>query len=74
MHRFFLASAAGDRGAVDLSPLRHQLLRVRARPGDRVLLLDGCGFEYVTELEAVDGADDRAGVEKRRTTGEPRSM
>ncbi len=35
--------------------------------------MDGCGFEYVTELEAVDGRETTGRVlEKRRTTGEPR--
>jgi len=76
MQRFFLASALpATGGAVDLSPLRHQLQRVlRARPGDRILLLDGNGFEYVTELEAVDGRETTGRVlERRRATGEPRS-
>ncbi len=74
MHRFFLTNAPPATGAaVDLSPLRHQLQRVlRAKPGDRVLLLDGYGFEYVTELEAVDGREMTGRVlEKRRATGEP---
>ncbi len=73
MHRFFLASALpATGGAVDLSPLRHQLLRVlRARPGDRVLLLDGCGFD-VTELEAVDGARRQGGCWRNADDRRPR--
>ncbi len=76
MHRFFLTNAQPAIGeAIDLSPLRHQLQRVlRAKPGDRVLLLDGRGFEYVTELEAANGRETTGRVLERHCAhGEPRA-
>lgn len=74
MHRFFLPNALlTEEGTADLSPLRHQLRNVlRARAGDRIVLFDGSGYEYVTVLGPFD-AGQVVGqvVDKRRASGEP---
>ncbi len=75
MQRFFLPDAhlaAGE--TADLGPLQRQLHRVlRARPGARILLLDGRGAEYVTELASIDERRATGRVlEKRAAAGEPR--
>ncbi|HXF61339.1 MAG TPA: RsmE family RNA methyltransferase [Caldilineaceae bacterium] len=56
LHRFFLPSQGWSVGSeVDLTPLHHQLARVlRAAPGDRIVLLDGRGSAYLTEIRAID--------------------
>jgi 16S rRNA (uracil1498-N3)-methyltransferase len=74
MHRFFLTDRpVGCGRTLDLDTLRHQLWRVlRMRPGDRILLLDGTGREYLTELLEID--DRRAigkVVRRQEATGEP---
>ena len=57
--------------------IAHQLSRVlRLEAGDRILLLDGLGFEYEVELSAVQrqGKSDTATgriLEKRAAEGEP---
>jgi len=75
MHRFFIppscikgteATLAGD--------VAHQLARVlRARPGDRIILLDDSGWEYTVVLQYVSSHQARGTVESRlRSRGEPR--
>lgn len=55
MHRFFLFDTFIVPGQpVDLSALAHQLTRVlRLKPGDRIVLLDGQGIEYLTEISEL---------------------
>jgi len=75
MHRFFVEPSAltGDQ-AVLTGPQAHQLLHVlRLRPGARLLLLDGAGWEYEAELISLERREARARVLTRRpATGEPR--
>lgn len=56
MQRFFLLNTPLTTGGqIDLHPLRHQLIRVlRAQPGQRIVLLDGSGSEFVAELCQID--------------------
>jgi 16S rRNA (uracil1498-N3)-methyltransferase len=56
LHRFFLAGQGWNADAeVDLTALHHQLAHVlRAAPGDRILLLDGRGQAYLTEVRQID--------------------
>ena len=74
MHRFFLTgrSLASD-SIVDLGEIRHQLGRVlRMQPGEAIVLLDGDGCEYVTELREIDGGGAWGKVLlKRAAPGEP---
>jgi 16S rRNA (uracil1498-N3)-methyltransferase len=81
-HRFFLPAerlaGATDGTLVHLPPdIAHQLRRVlRLRPGARVLLLDGRGYEYLAKLAAEVPAGDAASVgarilERRPAGGEP---
>jgi 16S rRNA (uracil1498-N3)-methyltransferase len=75
MHRFFLTDHALAAGAeVDLGAIRHQLGRVlRSQPGDTILLLNGDGQEYVTELSAITESGAIGVVRQARAaTGEPR--
>jgi 16S rRNA (uracil1498-N3)-methyltransferase len=55
MHRFFLLDqplAVGQ--PVDLTPLAHQLTAVlRVQPGSEIILLDGQGAAFVTEIYTV---------------------
>ena len=55
MHRFFISPQCIDGDAVTLSgPVARQLARVlRSRPGDRVVLLDDSGWEYLVTLTVV---------------------
>ena len=55
MHRFFVSSERLQSSQVTLDgSLAHQISRVlRLAPGDHVLLLDGTGLAYDTELTAV---------------------
>lgn len=52
MHRFFLTGTSLVPGStVDITSLAHQLRTVlRLRPGAQILLLDGEGFAYPTEI------------------------
>ena len=73
MFRFFLldfllggAIMPGERA--DLSSLSHQLSRVlRLKPGDQILLLDGAGFEYPTEIIELDRGRAYGIVRARRS-------
>lgn len=69
MFRFFLFDTAIVPGqTVDLSPLSHQLSRVlRLKPGDQISLLDGTGFEYPTEIVALERDRARGLVRTRRS-------
>ena len=57
MQRFFLTDAALAPGlTVELQPLQHQLRRVlRAGSGDHIVLLDGSGSEFLTQLQMEEG-------------------
>lgn len=79
MNRFFVEPALVAGPEVQLEgEIAHQISRVlRLEAGDRILLLDGRGFEYEVELTAVQrqGKGDTAGgkvLEKRAAAGEPR--
>lgn len=56
MHRFFMHEELIEPGQLlDLSQFAHQLQSVlRLRAGDRILVLDGSGFEFITELRRVE--------------------
>lgn len=56
MHRFFLLQTTLDPGApVDLTPIAHQLRTVlRLEPGDQILLLDGSGAAFPTQIQSLD--------------------
>ena len=74
MHRFFLPNVMlANEDRADLTPLRSQLRNVlRARTGDRIVLLDGSGDEYVAVLGPLDaGQITGQVVERRRAAGEP---
>jgi 16S rRNA (uracil1498-N3)-methyltransferase len=74
MQRFFLLEQRLEPASrVDLQSLRHQLVRVlRVQPGERILLLDGSGGEFVAELRQVDRQGVWADiVEQRSAAAEP---
>ena len=64
MHRFFLTDRPLEpHQEVDLSSLSHQLRTVlRMGPGQRILLLDGQGRAYPTEITALDRREARGRV------------
>ncbi|WP_299756847.1 16S rRNA (uracil(1498)-N(3))-methyltransferase [uncultured Chloroflexus sp.] len=76
-YRFFVAPSAFDAGRVRLfdPDLAHQLANVlRLGRGDRVVLLDGEGWQYTVALETVDRRGTVSGaIESREVAGgEPR--
>ncbi|MDP6402013.1 MAG: RsmE family RNA methyltransferase [SAR202 cluster bacterium] len=75
MHRFFVAAECIEASAVTLSgDAARQIARVlRARPGDRITVLDDSGWEYAVTLEAV-GPSRVEGVitDRALSRGEPR--
>ncbi|MCC9079063.1 16S rRNA (uracil(1498)-N(3))-methyltransferase [Litorilinea aerophila] len=75
LHRFFLPDTPLEPGQpVDLTPIAHQLSRVlRARPGTRIVLLDGRGQEFLTEVRRLDPGEARGQIlEVGPAAGEPR--
>jgi len=74
MHRFFVSSDCIRADAVTLTgSAARQLAHVlRARPGDRIVVLDGSGWEHLVTLEAVS-PDRVCGVVTERlvSRGEP---
>jgi len=76
MHRFFVSPEwIDERKAVLSGPVAHQVCRVlRMRPGERIVLLDGSGWEFQTELRALkpDRVEGRV-LSKRLAQGEPRT-
>lgn len=74
MRRFFVSPEwIKERQAVLSGPVAHHVCRVlRMRPGDRIILLDGFGWEFETELRAVkpDRVEGRV-LGKRLARGEP---
>ena len=74
MHRFFVSPQCIDGNAVTLSGnVARQLARVlRSRPGDRVIVLDGSGWEYSVVLTEVRSDRVRGIVADRSPSrGEP---
>jgi 16S rRNA (uracil1498-N3)-methyltransferase len=79
LNRFFVepAQVAGPEVRLD-GEIAHQLSRVlRLEIGDRILLLDGLGFEYnvmLTTVQRQSKGDTATGeiIEKRPAAGEPR--
>lgn len=76
-HRFFVSpdSIRGDQVFLDDAGLVHQLQGVlRLRVGERILLLDDSGIEYVVALDEI-GRKQASGtvVEQRQGVGEPRT-
>lgn len=76
MHRFFVSSEWIDgQRAVLSGPVAHQVCRVlRMRPGEQIILLDGSGWEFQTELRALkpDRVEGRV-LSKRLAQGESRT-
>ena len=74
MHRFFVppGSIEGDSVTLD-GAVAHQLVNVlRARPGDRVAVLDGSGWEHTVTLEQISVREVRGTVTERLlSVGEP---
>jgi 16S rRNA (uracil1498-N3)-methyltransferase len=75
MHRFFLTeSTLTPHQSVDLAPLTHQLRTVlRLQPGDQILLVDGQGYAYLTEIREL-GRGRAVGqiLERHPIAAEPR--
>lgn len=76
MRRFFVSPEwIKERQTVLSGSVAHHVCRVlRMRPGDRIILLDGSGWEFETELRAVkpDHVEGRV-LGKRLARGEPRT-
>ncbi len=74
LHRFFI-NAEQIKGTDVLlkQPHTHQIRNVlRMHPGDRIVVLDNSGWEYLVELTSVDREEVRGQiVEKRLNTSEP---
>ena len=70
VHRFFVPPSHIESGRVTLtSDASRQLARVlRARPGDRIVVLDDSGYEYAVTLESVT-ARSASGVIAGRYAG-----
>lgn len=76
MHRFFVPPEwITERQAVLGGPVAHQVCRVlRMRPGERIILLDDSGWEFETEIGAVEPDRVKGRVlRKRLSKGEPRT-
>lgn len=75
MHRFFVPPSCiqGDHVTLPADASR-QLARVlRARPGDKIIVLDDSGYEYAVTLEAVSSRSASGVVTDRHPgNGEPR--
>lgn len=70
LHRFFVDPTllGGERVALS-GPQAHQIGRVlRLKPGDRVVLLDGAGREYVVRLDEVRSSAVTGAVEAALTS------
>lgn len=77
MHRFFLTeSTLTLHRSVDLTPLSHQLRTVlRLQPGEQILLLDGQGNAYLTEIrELARGRAVGQVLARHLIAAEPRSF
>ena len=56
LHRFYIKEKIGEQGNISLtdSELIHQMVNVfRFKTGDKVILFDGSGFEYETEIISI---------------------
>ena len=74
LHRFFVEPAllGGDR-VVLTGQQAHQMSRVlRLKVGDRVVLVDGAGQEYVVRLDEVRSSMVAGAVESRRQSRQVR--
>ena len=74
MHRFFVSPDCIDGQDVTLPDnVARQLARVlRLKPGDRIIVLDDSGWEYVVTLTAVDSnAAQGVVTDKRVSSGDP---
>jgi 16S rRNA (uracil1498-N3)-methyltransferase len=72
--RFFLPAGAVDAGSavIEGADAAHLARALRARPGERVVVVDDAGVEHGLVLEEVDAARARGRVEwSRPATGEP---
>ena len=76
IHRFFIKPEQIEGSLVTFGqPQVHQIRNVlRMRPGEKVIVLDNSGWEYVVELREMD-RDEVKGevVEKRLNSSEPRT-
>jgi 16S rRNA (uracil1498-N3)-methyltransferase len=77
MHRFFLTeSTLTLHRSVDLTPLTHQLRTVlRLQPGEEIVLLDGQGNAYLTEIRELErGRAVGQILDRHPVAAEPRSF
>lgn len=76
MHRFFMPPASLNQDEVILpQEVSRQIARVlRLEPGSQIIVVDGCGNEFLVELEKVK-PDEVTGrkIEKRISQGEPQT-
>src|SRR5262245_17859691 len=76
-YRFFVDAGAfhGRDVVVEDGELAHQISAVlRLRPGERVLLLDNSGWQYVVALTSVEHGRVTGAVEQKQlAVGEPRT-
>ena len=76
MHRFFLLNhSLAVNQPVDLSPIRHQLHQVlRLQLGDRIVLLDGQGGVFTTQITHLDAKQGTGLIlEQTAVTTEPQT-
>lgn len=68
MDRFFISREEAMGGVAHIvgEDARHISRVLRLRPGDEILLLDGCGAEYPAYIEAVEGQEVRARLDPAR--------
>ena len=70
-HRYFLSEAPGAAAALTGPDAAHLGRVMRAKPGDRVVLCDGAGFDYDAQVTAVaDGRVELAILAKRPCAAE----
>ena len=67
LHRFFILPSQIEAGRVTLTAdASRQLARVlRARPGDRIVVLDNSGYEYAVTLDAVSARQTTGAIDER---------
>lgn len=72
MPRFFIEGEIGESFVLDGENGRHGVKSLRLRPGERVALCDGKGFDYVCRVTGVSGETLLLETEEKRpSVGEP---
>ncbi len=70
--RFFLSQPVVDQKATLVDDQAHHLARVmRAKPGDQVILFDGCGNEYLATVAEVSKKSVALTIESATTVPNP---